>query len=161
MGLPTGQSSFTKCSFMLWNEDRKRQNICATEVAKAASQNPIPRQINLPWSWWGIKCLERKCGTFTTAFISYRGAQGPPLAGHQEGEGLYRIYSPPYRPGYRGGPTLPETEGPGAHGGKRVGTKPPQSYEVALWAAHQKALETTKALCDNLERLDNECRERS
>ena len=45
---------------------------------------------------------------FTTAFISYRGAQGPLLVGHQEGEGLYRIYSPPYRPGYRGRPTLPK-----------------------------------------------------
>ena len=91
---------------MPWNEDRKRQNVCAAEVAKAASQNPIPRQINPPWSWWGIEHLDRKCGTFTTAFISYRDAQGPPLVGHHEGEGLYRIYSPPYRPGYRGRPTL-------------------------------------------------------
>ena len=44
-----------------------------------------------------------------------------------------------------------ETEGPGAHGGKRVGTKPLQSYEVALWAACQKVLDTTKALCNDLE----------
>ena len=91
---------------MLQNKDGKRQNVCATEVAKAASQNPIPRWINPPWSCWGIEHLDRKCGMFTTAFISYRGAQGPPLAGHQEAEGLYRIYSPPYRPGYRGRPTL-------------------------------------------------------
>ena len=54
-----------------------------------------------------------------------------------------------------------ETKGPGAHGGKRVGTKPLQSYEVALWAACQKALETVEALHDDLERLDNEHRERS
>ena len=54
-----------------------------------------------------------------------------------------------------------KTEGPGAHGGERVGTKPPQSYEVALQAAHQKALETAKAFCNDLERLNNECRERS
>ena len=33
-----------------------------------------------------------------------------------------------------------KTESPGAHGGKRVGTEPPQSYKVALWAACQKAL---------------------
>ena len=45
-----------------------------------------------------------------------------------------------------------ETKGPGAHGGKRVGTDPLQSYEAALWAAHQKALETTEALHDDLER---------
>ena len=93
---------------MLQNEDGKRQNVCAAEVAKATSQNPIPRQINLPWSWWGTEHLDRKCRMFTTVFISYRGAQGPPLVGHQEGEGLYRIYSPPYRPRYRGGPTLPK-----------------------------------------------------
>ena len=97
-----------KCSFMPQNEDRKRQNICATEVAKATSQNPILRWTNLPWSWWGIEHLERKCRMFTTAFISYGGAQGPPLVGCHEGEELYRIYSPPYRPGYRGGPTLPK-----------------------------------------------------
>ena len=54
-----------------------------------------------------------------------------------------------------------ETEGPGSHGRERVGTKPAQSYEVALWAAHQKALETTEALHNDLERLDGECRERS
>ena len=54
-----------------------------------------------------------------------------------------------------------ETEGPGAHGRERVGTEPLQSYEVALQAACQKAIETTEALCDDLERLDNECRERS
>ena len=90
---------------MLWNKGRKRQNECATKVAKAASWNPTPRWVSPPWSWWGIECLERKCGTFTTAFISYRGAQGPPLVGHQGGQGLYRIYSPPYRPGYRGEPT--------------------------------------------------------
>ena len=39
---------------------------------------------------------------FTTVCISYRGAQGPPLVQHQEGEGLYRMYSPPYRLSYRG-----------------------------------------------------------
>ena len=49
-----------------------------------------------------------------------------------------------------------KTEGPGAHGKERVGTKPLQSYEVALWATHQKALETTKALHNDLERLNDE-----
>ena len=110
-GIPTRQSSFTKCSFMPQNEDRKRQNVYATEVAKATSQNPILRQISLPWSWWGTEHLDKKCRTFTTVFISYEGAQGPPLVGHQEREGLYRIYSPPYRPGYRGRPTPPKLRG--------------------------------------------------
>ena len=54
-----------------------------------------------------------------------------------------------------------ETKGPGAHGRERVGTKPLQSYEVALWATHQKALETTEALCNDLERLNNKHRGRS
>ena len=54
-----------------------------------------------------------------------------------------------------------KTEGPGAHGGERVGTKPPQSYKVALQVACQKTLDTTEALCDDLERLDDEHRERS
>ena len=54
-----------------------------------------------------------------------------------------------------------ETEGPGAHGGKKVGTEPLQSYEAALQAACQKALETTEALHNDLERLDDKCRERS
>ena len=54
-----------------------------------------------------------------------------------------------------------KTKGPGVHGRERVGTEPPQSYEVVLWATHQKALETTKALCDDLERLDDKHRERS
>ena len=52
-------------------------------------------------------------------------------------------------------------EGPGAHGGKKVGTEPPQSYEAVLRAAHQKALETAEALCNDLERLNDEHRERS
>ena len=54
-----------------------------------------------------------------------------------------------------------KTEGPGAHGRERVGTEPPQSYEVALWAACQKALETTEALHNDVERLDDEHRGRS
>ena len=45
---------------------------------------------------------------FTIACISYRGVQGLPLVGCQEGEGLYKIYSPPYRSGYRRGRTLPK-----------------------------------------------------
>ena len=54
-----------------------------------------------------------------------------------------------------------KTKGPGAHWRERVGTKPPQSYEAVLQAACQKALETAKALCKDLERLDNKHRERS
>ena len=49
----------------------------------------------------------------------------------------------------------------GAQGGEWVRSDPLQSYEVALWAAHQKALETTKALQSDMERLYNECRGRS
>ena len=49
----------------------------------------------------------------------------------------------------------------GAHGGEWVGSDPLQSYKVALWAACQKALETTKALQCDLERLDDECKGRS
>ena len=49
----------------------------------------------------------------------------------------------------------------GAHGGEWVGSDPPQSYKVALWAAHQRALETAEALQGDLERLNNECRGRS
>ena len=48
-----------------------------------------------------------------------------------------------------------------AQGGEWVWSDPLQSYEVALWAAHQKALETTKALQSDLEQLDDECRGRS
>ena len=54
-----------------------------------------------------------------------------------------------------------ETKGPGAQGRERVGTEPLQSYKVVLWATCQKALETTKALHDDLERLNDEHRERS
>ena len=54
-----------------------------------------------------------------------------------------------------------KTEGPGAHGRERVETEPLQSYEVALWAACQKALETANSFCNDLERLDNEHRGRS
>ena len=54
-----------------------------------------------------------------------------------------------------------KAEGLGAHGRERVGTEPLQSYEAVLQATCQKALETAEALCDDLERLDNKCRERS
>ena len=54
-----------------------------------------------------------------------------------------------------------KTEGPGAHEREGVGTEPLQSYKVVLWATHQKALETTDALHNDLERLDDKCRERS
>ena len=50
-----------------------------------------------------------------------------------------------------------EAEDLGAQGGEWVGSDPLGSYEAALWAAHQKALETAKALRDDLERLDDEC----
>ena len=49
----------------------------------------------------------------------------------------------------------------GAHGGEWVGSDPLQSYEAALWAASQRALETAKALQGNLERFNDECRGRS
>ena len=48
----------------------------------------------------------------------------------------------------------------GAHGGEWVGSVPLQSYEVALWATHQRALETAEALQGDLERLDNKHRGR-
>ena len=54
-----------------------------------------------------------------------------------------------------------KTEGPGAHGRERVGTKPPQSYEAVLQAICQKAFETAEALCQDLERLGDDCRGRS
>ena len=43
---------------------------------------------------------------YHSVYLLHGGAQGLPFVGHLEGEGLYRIYSPPYRPGYRGRPTL-------------------------------------------------------
>ena len=49
-----------------------------------------------------------------------------------------------------------ETEGPGAHGRERVGTEPPQSYKVALWATHQKACGGHRGPpCNDLERLED------
>ena len=48
----------------------------------------------------------------------------------------------------------------GAQGGEWVWSDPSQSYEVALQAAHQKALETAEALQSDLERLNNEHRGR-
>ena len=98
---------------------------------------------------------------FTTVFISYRGAQGPPLAGHQEGERTIQDILSSIQAWVQSQTYSAKTKGPGAHGGKKVGTKPPQSYEAALQAAHQKALETAEALCNNLERFDDESRERS
>ena len=49
----------------------------------------------------------------------------------------------------------------GAQGGEWVRSNPLQSYEVALWATCQKALETAEALQSDLERLDDKCRGRS
>ena len=49
----------------------------------------------------------------------------------------------------------------GAHGGEGVRLDPPQSYEVALWATCQKALETAEALQSDLERLNDKSRGRS
>ena len=97
----------------------------------------------------------------TTAFTFSGGLWGPPIVGNQEGEGLYRIYSPPCRLSWQRQTYSAEAEDLGAQGGEWVGLDPPQSYEAALWATNQKALETTKALQEDLERLDNECRERS
>ena len=141
------------------NEDGKRQNVCAAEVAKAASWNPIPRQINLPWSWWGIECLDRKCRTFTTAFISYGDAQGPPLAGHQEGEGLYRIYSPPYRPGYRGRPTLPKlrVQVPMGERGLELSHHNPMKWHYGLparkpWRLLRPSMMILRGLMTNIEK---------
>ena len=48
-----------------------------------------------------------------------------------------------------------EAEDLGAHGGEWVGSDPLQSYEVALWAIHQRALETAEALQGDLERLND------
>ena len=50
LGTPTSWLFCMRCSFMLLEGGRKRQNVCAAEAAKAASQNLIPRWINLPWS---------------------------------------------------------------------------------------------------------------
>ena len=41
------------------------------------------------------------------------------------------------------------------------GLPPPQSYEAALWAAHQKMMETTTTLQSDLDRLNSEPRGRS
>ena len=44
--------------------------------------------------------------------------------------------------------------------GKKRESAPPQTYEVALWVAHLKVVETTAALQSDLDRLDNELRGR-
>ena len=44
---------------------------------------------------------------------------------------------------------------------KARGQPPPQSYEAALWAAHQKMMETATALQSDLDRLNRESRGRS
>ena len=160
-GLPTGQSSFTKCSFMLQNEDGKRQNVCAAKVTKAASQNPILRQINPPWSWWWYRMSRQEMqDIYHSVYLLWRCLGSPSCGVSRRRRAIQDILSSlqawVQRQTYSA-----ETEGPSANGEKRVGTKPPQSYEAVLWAAHQKALETTEALCDNLERLDDERRERS
>ena len=54
-----------------------------------------------------------------------------------------------------------EAEDLGAQGGEWVGSDQLQSYEAALWATCQKALETAEALQSDLERLNDECKERS
>ena len=54
-----------------------------------------------------------------------------------------------------------EAEDLGAHGGEWIGSGPPQSYEAALQATNQKALETAEALWSDLERLDDEHKGRS
>ena len=41
------------------------------------------------------------------------------------------------------------------------GLPPPQSYEAALWAAHQKMMETATTLQSDLDRLNSEPRGRS
>ena len=50
LGTPHWSVILHEISFMLQDRGRKRQNICATEAAKAAYWNLIPRQINPPWS---------------------------------------------------------------------------------------------------------------
>ena len=42
-----------------------------------------------------------------------------------------------------------------------IGPDQQESYGVALWVAHQRALDTTKALQNDLKRLSREQRERS
>ena len=42
-----------------------------------------------------------------------------------------------------------------------MGLPPPQSYEAALWAAHQKMMETATVLQSDLDRLNSEPRGRS
>ena len=54
-----------------------------------------------------------------------------------------------------------EAEDLDAHGGEWARSDTLQSYKAALQAAHQKALETTEALQNDLERLNNEWRGRS
>ena len=55
---------------------------------------------------------------------------------------------------------MAETQDLGAHG-REWELDMPHSYEAALWAAHRKALETTKALQSDIYRLDNEWRGRT
>ena len=56
-------------------------------------------------------------------------------------------------------PTATKDLGP--QEGEWLGLDQQGSYEVALWAAHQRALETAKALQSDLERLGSERRRRS
>ena len=53
---------------------------------------------------------------------------------------------------------MTETQNLGTHGGEQESDMP-HSYKAALWAAHQKALETAEALQSDLNRLNNECTE--
>ena len=146
---------------MLQNKSRKRQNVCATEVAKAAIPEPNPKADQSALELVGYRMSRKEMqDVYHSVYLLWRCPGFPSCRALRRRRAVQDMLSSLQAQLQRQMHSA-KTEGPGAHGRERVGTKPLQSYEVALWAACQKALETTDALHNDLERLDDECRERS
>ena len=161
LGLPTGQLSCMRCSFMLWNEGRKRWNICATEVAKVTYPEPNPKVDQSAMELVGYRMSRREMwDVYHSVYLLWRCPGSPSCGASRRRRAIQDILSS-LQTRLQRRMYSAETEGPGAHGRERVGTEPLQSYEGVLWATCQKAVETAEALCDDLERLNDKYRGRS
>ena len=150
---PTGWWCYTKCSSTLQGKGRKRWNACSTEANGAVYLNLNPGR--------PIECPERKWETYTIACTSLRRSPESPSCGQWQRRRAIHDILPFLTIQLHRQMHPAKTKDMSPRTGGCIGLGQQESYEAALWVAHHRVLETTKALQSDLKRLRSEQRRRS
>ena len=157
---PTSQLSCMRCSFMLQDGGQKEAEHMHHQGCQSSIPEPNPKADQSAMELVGYRTSRKEIRDVYHSVYLLRRSLGSPSCGESRRRAIQDILSS-LQTWLQRQTYSAKAKDLGAHEGEWVGLDPLQSYEAALWATHQKALETAEALRSDLERLDDEHKRRS